>query len=421
MTTPKSFHDFKLNPQLIRAVTDLGFKSATEIQQKCIPAMLGGQEVIGIAQTGTGKTAAYMLPLLMKIKYAKGTDPRGLILAPTKELVIQLAEHARQLARYTDLRIHPFFGGAGSKTQIEQLREGVDLLIATPGRFMEIYLMGGLNTRQIGFLVLDEADRMMDMGFMPQLRRILEVIPVKRQNALFSATFPRKVEELCEEFLEFPLKIEITPQATAASGVQQRLYAVPNFKTKINFLAYLLEDSEEFSRVVIFTRTKANANNVFRFLERRDLGPVAVIHSNKGQNTRINAINEFKAGRLRILVSTDVTARGIDVLKVSHVINFDVPIRYEDYVHRIGRTGRAFREGEALTFATPAEMYHIKKIESLIRDQIPLNALPAEVEIAETPLAEKQLMSRSIDNQRRKEDPGFKGAFHEKKNRRRSP
>ena len=415
MSAITSFENFNLNKQLLSAVADAGFETPTDVQQKCIPLILGGQEVIGIAQTGTGKTAAYLLPILMKIKYATGKDPRALILAPTKELTLQITEHAMQLAKHTDLRILAVYGGVGPKTQIEALGQGVDIVIATPGRFMELYLKRELITKQINTLVLDEADRMMDMGFMPQLRKIFEIIPNRRQNLLFSATFHEKVERLSKEFLMFPIKVEITPQATAAKQVDQTLYKVPNLRTKINLLEYLLTDREDFNRVLIFTRTKEVADNVYRYLERKGYGPVKVIHSNKGQNTRIHAINEFKEGKLRLLVSTDVTARGIDVVKVSHVINFDVPVLYEDYVHRIGRTGRAFQEGKAITFATPAEIYHISKIEKLIREKIPIRSLPEDLEVVETPPAEAREMAKEIDNQKKKEDPTFQGAFHERK------
>ncbi len=399
---------------MLSAIEDAGFDRPTEIQQKCIPLLMGGQEVIGIAQTGTGKTAAYVIPVLMKVRYAQGTEPRAVILAPTKELTIQIAEHTQQLARYTDLRILPIYGGIGPKTQIETIQQGVDILVATPGRFMELYLKGELPTKQIKTLVLDEADRMMDMGFMPQLRKIFEVIPSKRQNMLFSATFNARVEKLSAEFLEFPIRIEVTPPATTASQVHQEVYYVPNLKTKINFLEHLLSDRETFTRVMIFTRNKETADNVYHFLERKNFGPVRVIHSNKGQNSRINAVNEFKEGKVRILVSTDVTARGIDVTGVTHVINFDVPVVYDDYVHRIGRTGRAFREGTAITFVTDSELYHIKKIERLIRERIPVKRIPKAVEITETPFEEAQVMAREIDRQKRKENPEFKGAFHEK-------
>jgi ATP-dependent RNA helicase RhlE len=280
---------------------------------------------------------------------------------------------------------------------------------------MDLYLKGELPIKQVKTLVIDEADRMMDMGFMPQLRKMFEVLPLKRQNLLFSATFPERVERLSAEFLEFPVRIEVTPQATAAKHVAQELYHVPNLKTKINFIEYLLGSSREFNRVVIFARTKETADNILNYIDRKGLGPARVIHSNKGQNSRINAMNEFKEGSLRVLVSTDVTARGIDVTKVSHVINFDVPLLYEDYVHRIGRTGRAAEEGKALTFVNEAELYHIEKIEKLIREKIPVKQLPEGLTIEPTAFEEGQEMAREIDNQRRREDPTFKGAFHERK------
>lgn len=415
MKEAATFEQFKLNRQLLDAVKDAGFETPTEIQQKAIPVILGGQEVIGIAQTGTGKTAAYLLPLLMKIKYAQENEPRGLILVPTKELTLQITEHAKALSKYTDLRILPLYGGVGTKTQIESLKKGVDILIATPGRFMELYLQKELSTKLLKTLVIDEADRMMDMGFLNQIRKIMDVLPRKRQNLLFSATFSEKVEKLSGDFLAFPVKIEITPQSTPARQVEQVMYRVPNLKTKINFVEHLLQNKDEFSRVMIFTRTKFNADAVSKYLDRKELGPVRVVHSNKSQNTRINAVNEFKEGNLRVLVTTDVTARGIDVIKVSHVINFDVPILYEDYVHRIGRTGRAFQEGKAITLVTKAEEYHIEKIEKLIREKIVEKKLPAEVEVEKTPFEEAQQMARDIDQQKRREDPDFKGAFHDKK------
>ena len=414
----RTFEDFNLTRQFLNALEDLGFTAPTEIQQRCFPLIQGGQEVIGIAQTGTGKTAAYLLPLLMKIKYAQGAEPRILILAPTKELTIQIASHTAQLAKYTDLRIVTLYGGVGPKTQIEQLQQGVDILVATPGRFMELYLRGEIPVKQIRVLVLDEADRIMDMGFMPQIRKVLEVLPRKRQNLLFSATFGEKVERLAGDFLEFPVKVEITPSATPARQVEQWQYHVPNLKTKINLLENLLADREVFNRVMIFARTKEVADNVTQFIDRKGLGPVRVIHSNKGQNSRINAVNTFRDGELRVLVSTDVTARGIDVANVSHVINFDVPILYEDYVHRIGRTGRAFQSGIAITFVTKAESYHMEKIETLIREQVPVASIPSDVVIEPTPFDEEQRMRREMDDQRKKDDPEFKGAFHDKKRKR---
>lgn len=411
-----SFEQFDLNRQLLNAVADLGYTEPTPIQQKTIPLGLGNHDVLGIAQTGTGKTAAYLLPLLMKIKYAQGQSPRALILAPTRELVMQINQAVGELGKYTDLRHLALYGGLGPKTQIETLRKGVDLLVATPGRFMDLYRSGEIVTKEIRTMVLDEADKMMDMGFMPQIRSILEVIPTKRQNLLFSATFGGRVERLSAEFLEAPIKVEVTPQASAAEMVNQVLYEVPNFRTKINLLDVLISN-KAFQRVIIFARTKGTAENIYKFLTRKVVegDKVRVIHANKGQNTRINAMEAFKEGNVQVLVATDVAARGIDVAEVSHVINFDLPLIYEDYVHRIGRTGRANHSGEAITFLTMAEEYHVKKIEKIIRMTIPRKSLPPEVNVVETPFDEQQAMLREIDDQRRKENPDFQGAFHEKK------
>lgn len=411
----KSFESFNLNRQLLNAIEELNYTDPTEIQIKAIPQILAGHDVLGIAQTGTGKTAAYLLPILMKVKYAQGKEPRALILAPTRELCIQINENIKELAKHTDLRHAAAYGGTGIKPQVEAIQAGIDILVATPGRLMDIYLKGELVLKQLKTLVLDEADRMLDMGFMPQIRRILEVIPRKRQNLLFSATFPDKVERLSQEFLEFPLRIEVTPQATPVVTVAQSLYEVPNLRTKINLLQHFLNKEEEFKKVMVFTRTKVNADNIFKFIRRKVEDEVRVIHGNKDQNSRINAMDAFREGQVRVLVTTDVTARGIDIYEVSHVINFDVPILYEDYVHRIGRTGRARALGEAITFANPVEMLHVKEIEKIIKMSIPLKNMPDEVVIEPTQFEENQEIAREIDELKKKKDPTFKGAFHDKK------
>jgi ATP-dependent RNA helicase RhlE len=419
-----NFEELNLNRQLLNAIEEAGYQQPTPIQWQAIPLILEGHDVLGIAQTGTGKTAAYVLPLLMKTKYAQGVMPRVLILAPTRELVIQIDAAIAELARYTDLRHVALYGGIGMKTQVEQIQKGVDLVVATPGRFWDIYIKGELPVKELKTFVLDEADKMMDMGFMPQIRKVLEVIPTKkRQNLLFSATFPLKVENLSYEFLEFPHRVEVTPQATAAEMVTQRLYELPNFKTKINLLGFLLSDITVFERVIVFCRSKVFADNIAKFLERKivEEGQLRVIHANKGQNARINTMEAFREGHVRVLVATDVVARGIDIQGVSHVINFDVPLIYEDYVHRIGRTGRALQTGEAITFMTMAEAYHIEKIEKIIQQPIPRADIPAGVVIEETPYEERQEMLREIDNQRKRDNPDFKGAFHEKKQSRPKP
>lgn len=409
-----SFEDFKLNRQLLNAVDDMGWTQTTEIQQKAIPLVLSGRDLVGVAQTGTGKTAAYTLPLLRKLNYAQTDLPRALILAPTKELIIQVKGQIEQLSKYTDLRCVALYGGIGAKAQMEEIKKGVDIIIATPGRFMEIYLKGALNTKQIKTMVMDEADRLMDMGFMPQIRKILEVVPTKRQNLLFSATFPTKVEVLAGEFLDFPERIEVTPQATAAKTIAQTVYHTDNFRTKINLLLHLLTNPA-LTKVIVFVNSKSIADNIQHFLERKSEGGVRAIHSNKGQNARINAIRTFENGELRVLVATDVSARGIDIQDVSHVINFEVPMVYEEYIHRIGRTGRAFKEGIAITFATKAEELQLKKIEEVIREEIPVTAMPTEVAVPPTPKEELIAIARKLDDAKKLADPTFKGAFHEKK------
>ncbi|WP_448519103.1 DEAD/DEAH box helicase [Rhodoflexus sp.] len=417
MEDTSGFAAFKLNKQLFSAIQDLGWENPTPIQEKAIPLALEGHDILGIAQTGTGKTAAYLLPLLMRLKYAQSDFPRALIIAPTRELVMQIAEHFKLLAAYTDLRCTALYGGIGMKAQVESVVAGTDVIIATPGRFMDVYRTGELVLKELKTFILDEADKLMDMGFMPQIRKLLEIIPRKRQNLLFSATMPDKVVRLSEEFLEAPLRVEIAPQATPAQTVAQQLYFVPNLKTKINLLGHLLADEADVVRAIIFCRTKENAENIGKFLSRKVTPFVRTIHANKGQNTRINAMQAFKEGGVRVLVATDVAARGIDVSEVSHVINFDVPIIYEDYVHRIGRTGRAGEDGIAITFCTEAEAYHIEKIQKLIRQSIPVMPLPEAVKIEATGFEEAQEMAREIDRQKRRENPDFKGAFHEKKNK----
>jgi len=411
-----TFEDFQFNRQILNAIADAGYTEATPIQQKAIPPIMNGQDVMGIAQTGTGKTAAYVLPILMRLKYAQGDNPRALIIAPTRELALQIEDNIKTFAAYTDLRVVAMYGGLGPKTQIENINKGADIIVATPGRFMDIYLAGHIVTKTLQVLVLDEADKMMDMGFMPQINRILEVVPRKRQNLLFSATMSDKIHQLSANFLEFPTIIEVSPQATPAETVVQKLFFVPNVKTKINLLKKLLDEEGNITKLMIFCKTRTAAEDVYKFLSRKfGEAEVKVLHANKGQNTRINSMNAFKNDEVKILVATDVASRGIDVSDVSHVINFDVPVVIEDYVHRIGRTGRALQSGEAITFCNPAEEYYLKKIQKLIRQTVPVFDIPADVFVEVTPYEERQDQDREIDMQKRKNDPDFKGAFHEKK------
>ena len=410
-----NFSEFNLTRQYLNALEDLGFTEATKIQEEAIPRLIAGIDLIGVAQTGTGKTAAYLLPLFKKINYAQGDKCRALILVPTKELALQVEEMALALAKYTDIRILALYGGIGWKSQAERIEKGVDIIISTPGRFLELYNKQVLYTRMIKTLVLDEADRMLDMGFINQLRSILDLIPTKRQNILFSATFGERVEKLTHEFLEFPEKIEVENVSITPEKVEQVVYEIPNQRTKIEFLKELLSDEEEYQRVLVFVRRKEDVENIAKYISRKSNEEVKTIHSNKGQNSRINAMNSFKEGALRVLIATDVASRGIDVSGVSHVINFDVPRNYEDYIHRIGRTGRAKMSGKAISFMNKAERYHIKKIEELIGQKVTLKPLPDFIEVFATSPLERKDIEMEIDVQKRREDPNFKGAFHKRK------
>ena len=410
-----NFEELKLTKSVQKAINEIGFTVPTPIQEQAIPAIKSGKDVLGIAQTGTGKTAAYILPILTQLVKAEGEDPRVVILVPTRELSIQVGEDLEELAQFTNIRFAAIYGGIGWTKHAEMVTPGIDILVATPGRLMDLYSHNVLSFKKVKTLVIDEADRMLDMGFMPQLNTIFEILPMRKQNLLFSATFNEKVEKVAEEFLDFPLRIEVAPSATPVEMVNQMVYHVPNFRTKLNLIASLLKDEETFSKVIIFCKTKVTAEEVFKVIKRKSDGEKRILHSNKGQSARINAINAFKNDEVRILISTDVSARGIDASKVTHVINFDVPVNYDDYIHRIGRTARAGNQGVAITLLDPSEEWHFLNIEKIIRMSVPVYQIPDEVIIVETEKAERQEQLREIDHQHKIDDPTFKGAFHEKK------
>ena len=414
MTT---FEGFGIGKSILKALDEIGFTTPTPIQEQAIPVIKSGKDILGIAQTGTGKTAAYVIPLLMKLVKAEGRDPRAIVLVPTRELAIQVGEDIAELSQFTNIRHAAVYGGVGWTKHAALLEPGIDILVATPGRLWDLYRAGAFGMKSVKTLVVDEADRMLDMGFMPQLNKLFEVIPPKRQNLLFSATFSESIEMMSNEFLTFPERIEVAPSATPVEKVKQYFYRVPNFRTKLNFVSYLLLNQEEFKRVIVFCRTKENAEAVFKVLSRRTEGEVRILHSNKAQSSRINAIEAFKSGGIRVLVSTDVSARGIDVTEISHVINFDLPPRYEDYIHRIGRTARANTDGVAISFIGPDEDFHLANIETLIRMKIEERPFPEDIDIVPLSRPEKQSIDREIDRQKRLVNPEFKGAFHEKKAR----
>lgn len=395
------------------ALEEAGFEHPTPIQEQAFSVIRSGKDMIGIAQTGTGKTLAYLIPILMKLHYAQGTYPRALVIVPTRELVVQVCESVELLTEFMDIRCVGIYGGTNIRTQQAAVYEGVDLLVATPGRFMDIYMNGIIRTGQIKTVVVDEADRLMDLGFMPQLRSILEVIPEKHQTLLFSATFSAAVNELTTEFLmPDAIRVETVAQATPVEFVTQLRYDVPNGMTKINLLKLLLSDKEEYRRVMIFTETKKNADRIVEILGEHWKSELSVIHSNKAQNSRLNALRAFKEGRTRIMVSSDVAARGIDVQDVSHVINFDIPSIPEEYIHRIGRTARAGKEGTAISFVSEKEEPLFDAIETLIGQPIELSDLPEKLEISDILLDEEKVQTANIVYQRGKPQGG--GAFHAK-------
>jgi len=360
------FRALGLDAKIFQAVQEAGYTEPTPIQSAAIPLILAGNDVIGIAQTGTGKTAAFVLPILAQLAKAPAGVPRGtrvLVLAPTRELVVQIEENVRAYAKYLPLRMATVFGGVGERPQIEALRSGADLIIATPGRLLD--LMGGryANFSNLGFLVLDEADRMLDMGFLPSIRRIVKALPTKRQTMMFSATLSKEIEALTHEFQHAPKIVQIGRRANPAETVTQLVYEVPKH-LKPALLAHLLQSSD-LNTVLIFTRTKHGADRVAKKLESSRI-KTATLHSNRSQNQRLRALKEFKSGEVRVLVATDIAARGIDVDGISHVVNFDFPMHPEDYVHRIGRTGRANAVGDAISFVAPEDQAALRSLERFI-------------------------------------------------------
>src|SRR3954470_8492921 len=361
------FRPLNLSPQILRAVQDAGYTEPTPIQVAAIPPILAGEDLIGIAQTGTGKTAAFVLPILTKLAGSiQGGDRRGtraLVVAPTRELVVQIEENVRAYARHLPLRMATVFGGVSERPQIEALRSGVELVVATPGRLIDLMQQRQTNFSAIEFLVLDEADRMLDMGFLPPIRQIVKALPKKRQTLLFSATLSREIENLTHEFQQSPKTIQIGRRANPAETVTQFVYEVrPHLKPAL--LLHLLADPQ-FDTVLVFTRTKRGADRIARKLEAGGIKS-GTIHSNRSQNQRLRALKDFKSGAVRVLVATDIAARGIDVDGISHVVNYDFPMHSEDYVHRIGRTGRAHAIGDAISFITPEDQAPLRSLERFI-------------------------------------------------------
>jgi ATP-dependent RNA helicase RhlE len=412
------FSKFGLHPDLLRGVKEMGFARPTPIQQDAIPAAMGGKDVLACAMTGSGKTAAFVLPILNRLMDKRRGVTRALVLTPTRELAAQIDEHARALAVHTPLSSAAVFGGVGMGPQEHAFRKGVDLMIATPGRLLDHFRFPYARLDGLEVLVLDEADRMLDMGFLPDIRRVLKHLPAHRQTLFFSATMPAPIVQLSREMLKHPFTVNLERAAAPAVGITQAVYPVPqNLKSAL--LAELVRRGD-IGNVLAFTRTKHRANRLAETLTRQGI-VCERIHGNRSQLQRTQALAGFKAGKYRVLVATDIAARGIDVEALSHVVNFDVPHVPEDYIHRVGRTARAEMTGDAFTFVSPEEEADLRAIEKAIGKRLPRVTVPgfdyskAPAERFEVPLAERiaAIRARKAEERRRSKEKAERRSAHE--------
>lgn len=409
-----TFEELNLTKPLLRAVDGLGFTTPTTIQRHVFSVVMSGRDVCGMAQTGTGKTVAYLLPCLRLIQFSKDRQPQVLILVPTRELVVQVVETVRQLTTYMNVVTVGVYGGVNLKPQVAEVQQGVDVLVATPGRLADLLLNGAVKMKALKRLVIDEVDEMLNLGFRTQLKTILDLLP-KRQNLLFSATLTDEVEQLIAQFFNNPVRVEAAPIGTPVENIRQTAYRVPNFYTKVNLLRYLLSRETDMTKVLVFVATKRMADQLFEEIADEFADRVGVIHGNKGQNQRFDAVEQFEAGTYRVLIATDIVARGIDVADVSHVINFDMPELPENYIHRIGRTGRADKTGVAIAFITGKEQEQQTAVEQLMNYAIPMLPLPNDLTVSDELTEDEQpkVYMKIIEPKApKREDVG--PSFHEK-------
>lgn len=399
-----AFENLNLSNPLLHALNDLGINTPTPIQSESYPVILSGRDMVGIAQTGTGKTFAYLFPILRDLKYSEEIHPRILVLVPTRELVLQVVEQAKSLTTYMNVRILGIYGGANINKQREAAMKGMDILVATPGRLYDLMLSKSVQLKNVKKLIIDEVDVMLDLGFRFQITNILELLPTKRQNIMFSATMTEEVDMLIDDFFVSPVKISIALSGTPLENIDQKCYSVKNFYTKVNLLKHLMEDKVTYQKVLVFLSNKKNADRLFNAMEEEFEKQLCIIHSNKSQNFRIKSLSQFNEGKRRILIATDVIARGLDLDGVSHVINFDTPSFPENYMHRIGRTGRAEQLGKSLLFYTEKEREYKEAIESLMKMKIEQIEFPSEV-----------LGSKQLTPDERPKDMQQEGASHQVK------
>ena len=410
------FNELNIKTPLQNALTDLGYTKPTTIQHKAFAAAMSGADVCGIAQTGTGKTIAYLLPCLCQWKFTKDKSPQILVIVPTRELVVQVVEMVNKLTTYMSVVAVGVYGGVNINTQKLKVEEKVDVLVATPGRLFDLVMNGSLKLKQVKKLVIDEFDEMLNLGFRTQLKNILDLLPDKRQNLLFSATLTEDVENIIQIYFTNPIKIEAAPTGTPLEKIQQLAYELPNFNTKVNMLKLLLTEDAAMTKVLVFAASKAQADMLYeQLLQPSNEGSFGVIHSNKEQNHRFNTVNQFKNGTYRFIIATDIVSRGIDIAEVTHVINFDTPDEAENYMHRIGRTGRADKQGIAITFVTEKEQAAKERIEALMNYKIPILPTPEHLEISDV-LIDDEKPKKNVKEIKlkpiKKEDVG--ASFHEK-------
>lgn len=377
------FSELNLSKSLINALNDIGLERPTSIQQKVFGPIMSGKDIVGIAQTGTGKTYAYLLPLLRLWKFSKSPHAQILIIVPTRELVAQLVEEVEKLTKYLSFSVAGVYGGANIKIQKAEISLGVDLIVGTPGRLVDLMLDGVLKARYLKKLVIDEVDEMFNLGFKTQLKTIVDFLPERRQNLMFSATLPDDVVSIIDDFTDYYQKIEAAPSGAPLENIEQYAYPVPNFNTGVNLLELLLKSDEEMQKVLVFASSKKFADALYERMAGILEEQVGIIHSSKSQNNRFDTVNKFQEGHYQLLISTDIIARGLDVHGVTHVFNFGLTNTAEKYVHRIGRTGRAEKRGIAVSFVSEDELKYMEMIEELIDMKIPIKELPTELVVSE--------------------------------------
>ena len=400
-----NFNELEIIEPILKALKEKNYSAPTPIQEKAIPLVIEGKDVLGVAQTGTGKTAAFSIPIIQhiygRIKNEKGhTKLRALIVTPTRELAIQIDDNIKEYSKHTKIYHTVIFGGVKQGKQVSELRRGVDILVATPGRLLDLMQQGFISLKDIEMFVLDEADRMLDMGFINDIRKLLKALPRDRQSLFFSATMPPNIVALSQDILMNPRRVEVTPASSTADTIQQAIYFT-NKDTKKDLLVHILKD-ETIKQVLVFTKTKHGADKVVKHLKNKFIKSAA-IHGDKAQNQRQKALTAFKSGEIRVLVATDIASRGIDINKLQHMINYDIPNEPETYVHRIGRTGRAGEEGMAISISEPEDNTFVRDIEKLIKQKIDIiedHPYPQ----TEKPMTEKEKKEWNKEKQRRKQE-----------------